>query len=553
MLAEIIKASWKKILRTNFLGLSISAAFLVYALYLVFVAVSPEEAARQSALVFPLLSVLLSSGLIREEFEQNQIYPFLSRFPANRFFIGKALAVVLIIFSIYALLGISSAIMILASPDPWLSSQVFISLLRGFILAFYFTSLGILLANRLKGAANFAVILLLEVLAIILAEKSFGFLRVIESGQANNLTLKNIVWLLILPLRDNLLPWQLITLLVVSFFFMLCAYSVFKHHADKINLKLIEAGAESGFLLKASGLKKTFQEGFLKRKTREALKGVDITIKPGKITGFLGPNGAGKSTTIKIILNFLRPESGTVEFVTGQQSPQRRQHPDIGYLQELAGLFPFLTPRETLYLVARNKGLTWEESAREIQRLAEKLALTEHLDRRLKNLSKGTVQKVALAVAILGQPDLLIFDEPFTGLDPIVMHEIRNLIMELKQAGQTIFLSSHLLPEVERLCEEVILINEGQVVCHGEIEQLKTAWQVAKLIKENPAAGEKTRLILGEEFRDKGFAHLAGSLEKLLQDEMISQNLKQVLVPDLEKLFLESVMGKSTETSGPVN
>jgi ABC-2 type transport system ATP-binding protein len=316
---------------------------------------------------------------------------------------------------------------------------------------------------------------------------------------------------------------------------------------------LIEAGAESGFLLKASGLKKTFQEGFLKRKTREALKGVDIAIKPGKITGFLGPNGAGKSTTIKIILNFLRPESGTVEFVTGQQSPQHRQHPDIGYLQELAGLFPFLTPRETLYLVARNKGLTWEESAREIQRLAEKLALTEHLDRRLKNLSKGTVQKVALAVAILGQPDLLIFDEPFTGLDPIVMHEIRNLIMELKQAGQTIFLSSHLLPEVERLCEEVILINEGQVVCHGEIEQLKTAWQVAKLIKENPAAGEKARLILGEEFRDKGFAHLAGSLEKLLQDEMISQNLKQVLVPDLEKLFLESVMGKSTETNGPVN
>jgi ABC-type transport system involved in multi-copper enzyme maturation permease subunit len=185
----------------------------------VFVAVSPEEAARQSALVFPLLSVLLSSGLIREEFEQNQIYPFLSRFPANRFFIGKALAVVLMIFSIYALLGISSAIMILASPAPQLSGQVFISLLRGFILAFYFTSLGILLANRLKGAANFAVILLLEVLAIILAEKSFGFLRVIESGQANNLTLKNIVWLLILPLRDQFRTWQLIVLLAFSSFF----------------------------------------------------------------------------------------------------------------------------------------------------------------------------------------------------------------------------------------------------------------------------------------------------------------------------------------------
>ena len=549
MVSEIIKITWKKILRTNFIGLIISAAFLGYGLYLVFVAASPEEAARQAVLIFPLVSVLLSGGLIREEFEQNQIYPFLSRFLASRFFIGKALAVVLIIFSIYALLGISSAVMFLASREPRLVAQVFILLFRGFILTFYFTSLGILLANRLKGAANFAVILLVEILAIILAEKSFGFLRVIESGQANDLTLKNMFWSLVLPLRDQFRSWQLIMLLVFSFFFIFCAYILFQNQADKRNLKLIEAGAESGFLLRGTGLKKTFYEGWFKRKIREALKGVDISIKRGKITGFLGPNGAGKSTTIKIILNFLRPDSGNVEFVPSQQRLRRSKYPDIGYLQELSGLYPFLTPRETFYLVARNKGLTRAEAASEIERLAEKLTLTEHLDRRLKNLSKGTVQKVALAVAILGHPDLLIFDEPFTGLDPIVMHEIRNLILELKEEGQTIFLSSHLLPEVERLCDEVVLINEGQVVCHGEIEQLKTAWRVAKLIQENQEAGERARLILGEEVRVKDFVHLINSLAKLLQDEMISMNLKQIPTPDLEKLFLESVMENSTGVS----
>lgn len=541
MLSETIFLTWKKILRTNFIAVIICSAFVIYAFYLIFIADAPEEAARQSTLIFPLLSVLLSSGLIRDEFDQNQIYPFLSRFPAQRLFMGKVLAVIIIIFSIYGLLGTSAMITILAGHDFKATAQIFNCLLRGLILSFYLTSLGILLATQIKGAANFVAILLTEVLVIILAEKSFGFLKVLEAGQANAFTPKNLTWLLLLPIRDQLVTWQLFTLFAVFFAFIFLALALFKHQSDKQNLKVVKAAQDANFLLKATRLKKTFHDGLLKRKTKEALKGVDFAIKPGKITGFLGPNGAGKSTTIKIILNFLRPEAGAVEFASSNNKQRHDKYPDIGYLQELSGLYPFLTPRETLYFVAKNKGMTKDEAGREIQNLAGKLSISDHLDRRLKNLSKGTMQKVALAMAILGQPDILIFDEPFTGLDPIIMHEIRNLILELKQAGKTIFLSSHLLSEVEKLCDEVILINEGHIVCAGEITRLKLAWQISELAKKNGQVAKRIREILNTEKFDLKFTSFLDSGEKLLKDETIAAHLAEAPVPDLEKIFLECV------------
>lgn len=204
MLSETISLTWKKILRTNLISVIVCSAFVIYAFYLVFIARSPEEAARQSALIFPLLSVLLSSRLIRDEFEQNQIYPFLSRFPAQRLFLGKVLALIIVILLIYLVIGISAAIMIFARHNSEATLPIFNFLLCGLILSFYFTSLGILLVSRLKGAANFVVILLTEVLVIILAEKRFGLLRVLEAGQANTFTLKNLSWLILLPIRDHL-------------------------------------------------------------------------------------------------------------------------------------------------------------------------------------------------------------------------------------------------------------------------------------------------------------------------------------------------------------
>jgi ABC-2 type transport system ATP-binding protein len=172
----------------------------------------------------------------------------------------------------------------------------------------------------------------------------------------------------------------------------------------------------------------------------------------------------------------------------------------------------------------------------------EKLSLNEHLDRKIKTLSKGTVQKVAFGVATIGQPDLLIFDEPYTGLDPIIMYEIRNLIIELKKQRTTIFLFSHLLPEVERVCDEVVLINNGKIVCTGEIAKLKSAWQVFQAVRNNLELAERISQRIGENIVDKSLSYFVGlELKPSLQDEKLAEALKQVPVPDVEKIFLESL------------
>lgn len=540
--------TWKKISRTNLTGITICSALIAYDLYLIFIGGSIESAAYNSFLVLPFLLVILTSGLIREEFEYNQIYPFLSRLRASYLFAGKVLVIVIIICSIYLVLAASAAIMILAGHESEATARVFSLFLRGFVLSFYFSSLGLLLATRLKGVANFALIFFAEFIVIIFAEEKFGILKMLEARKSQAFSLKNLAWLLILPIRDRLADWHLFSLFAVSIIFIFSAFYIFKQQSDKHNMKLINVDGTNNFLLQTTGLKKTYKEGLIRRKTKEALKGVDIQIKPGRITGFLGPNGAGKSTTIKIILNFLKPEAGKVEFSPPNHRSSRNKCPDIGYLPELAGLYPFLTPRECLYFMARNYGMNYEDAINETQKLAEKLTFSEHLDRRVKNLSKGTVQKVALAAAILGQPDLLVFDEPFTGLDPIIMHEIRNLILELKQSSQTIFLSSHLLPEVEKLCDEVILINEGQILYAGEIARLKTAWQVYELSRRDTRVAARIQEILGPERFALKFSSLQNYFEIILNDQTIAGYVNEMPSPDLEKIFLGCVMENKTET-----
>ena len=167
----------------------------------------------------------------------------------------------------------------------------------------------------------------------------------------------------------------------------------------------------------------------------------------------------------------------------------------------------------------------------------------EYLDSRIKNLSKGTRQKVALGVAASGQPDFLIFDEPYTGLDPLIMYEVRNLILKLKAKGITIFLSSHLLPEVEKVCEEVVLINRGKIICGGEIERLKTNWQIFQVIKDNPELATRLEKLSGEKLSGQDFNSVAGlNLESVLEAAELQEKLKNIPPPDVEKIFLESVI-----------
>ncbi|MCX8159756.1 MAG: ATP-binding cassette domain-containing protein [Candidatus Saccharicenans sp.] len=542
MLWEVIKVTWKKIFRTNTISVIVISAFLLYCLYLIFVARSPEEGARNLQVLFAFLAVLLSGGLVYDEFESRQIDPFLTRLTISSLFWGKFMAVVLLIFLAYVLVGLSALASLAVNGELSSFTQLLRILGRGLVQVIYFSAAGFLLATRLKGVMNFAAILVIEIFALYFSEKYFEMLKFISSGGLEKFRLKTAVWLLLAPVWAQPTTWQMALLLVGAIGFVLWAFLVFRSRARKKNLLL--AGPDEGQVrLRVSGLKMTYPEGLLRRRRKEALKGVDFSIKPGRLTGFLGPNGAGKTTTLRIILELLKPQAGRVEYFPARKDGVHCQKPRIGYLQETASLYPFLTVRETLYLVARNEGLPKHQASELTVSLAEKLQLGEHLDRSLKNLSKGTVQKVAFGVATIGQPEFLVFDEPYTGLDPLIMYEIRNLILELKEKGTTIFLSSHLLPEVEKICDEVILINRGKIVCSGEIEKLKTAWQLYQAARQSPALVERISTILNNDIRDKSFGYFAGlRLEPLLRDELVVAALKDVPVPDVEKMFLDSVM-----------
>jgi len=545
MIGEVIKITWKKILRTSQLQVVILLAYLLYCLYLIFFARSPEQGADNMGLIFAFLSVLLSGGLIRDEFESREIDPLIVRFRISDLFWGKFLSVIILILLSYILVALACLVGLAINHEWSDAGQILKILGRHLVPTIYISSAGFFLACFLKGVMNFVSILLIEVAASYASEKFFQMSELLERSQSGRFNLATAYIQIFMPGWKGNFGWQLIYLLILSALFIFLSYVVFKSMATKNNLQ-VAPSPENGELLalRVRGLKKTYKEGFLSRKGKEALKGVDFSIPRNKLTGFLGPNGAGKTTTLRIILNLLKPQAGQVIYIPEKTNSLPAANPKIGYLQESASLYPFLTVKEMLLFAARGAGLSRSEASERVPTLVDKLGLNEHLNRRIKTLSKGTVQKVAFGVATIGQPDLLIFDEPYTGLDPIIMYEIRNLILELKARGTTIFLSSHILPEVERVCDEVVLINKGKIVCSGEIEKLKTSWRVYQLLKSREELAARLTEKLGQNLSGVGFSYFTSlNLEPVLQEESLVEELKQIPSPDMEKIFLDGVVG----------
>ena len=545
MIGEVIKVTWKKILRTSQIQVVIVLAYLLYCLYLIFFVRSPEQGAANMGLIFSFFSVLLSGGLIRDEFESREIDPLVVRFRISDLFWGKFLSVITLILLSYILVAFACLVG-LAISHEWLDVSRILKILgRQLVPTIYICSAGFFLACFLQGVMNFVGIILIEIAAIFAFEEVFQMSELLERSQLGTFNLTNAFILTFMPGWTGNFGWQLIYLLILSALLIFLSWLVFKSMASKDNL-LVASNPESfgEKALSICGLKKTYKEGFLNRKGKEALKGVDFSIARNKLTGFLGPNGAGKTTTLRIILNLLKPEAGEVTYIPEKKQSLPAATPKIGYLQESASLYSFLTVKEMFLFAARGAALSCDEASELVPSLVDKLGLTEHLNRRIKTLSKGTLQKVAFGVATIGQPDLLIFDEPYTGLDPIIMYEIRNLILELKARGTTIFLSSHLLPEIERVCDEVILINNGKIVCSGEIEKLKTSWRVYKAIQGKNELAARLNQKLGENLQGKSFNYFARlNLEPVLQDESLAEELKQIPSPDMERIFLDGISG----------
>lgn len=220
--------------------------------------------------------------------------------------------------------------------------------------------------------------------------------------------------------------------------------------------------------IQTRGLNKTF--GRRARKRIQAVKDLSLEVPVGQVYGFLGPNGAGKSTTIRMLLGLIYPTSGDA-YLYGQHV--RRQHGvlrRVGALVEGAAFYPFLSGRRNLEVLARTANCY--DPAR-IETLLAQVGLAERAAQRVKGYSTGMKQRLGLAAALLGDPDLLILDEPTNGLDPSGMHEIRTFIRELAdEHGKTVFLSSHLLGEVEQVCDRVAIINLGEIVREGVVEEL---------------------------------------------------------------------------------
>lgn len=223
-------------------------------------------------------------------------------------------------------------------------------------------------------------------------------------------------------------------------------------------------------VIRVEGLKKEFRQGLFMRRVL-AVKDISFRVERGDIFGFLGPNGAGKTTTIKMLTGLIRPSSGKAELF-GDAVPSRRALARIGFLPENPYVYPYLTPTEFVELCGRLSGLSAAAARSRCRQVLGQVGIAYAADRPVRRLSKGMLQRTGLAAALVADPELLILDEPMSGLDPVGRKEVRDLIVEERTRGRTIFFSTHILNDVETLCDRVTILRKGEVVVTGAISEL---------------------------------------------------------------------------------
>ena len=203
----------------------------------------------------------------------------------------------------------------------------------------------------------------------------------------------------------------------------------------------------------------------------EAVREISLTVPHGQVYGFLGPNGAGKTTTIKACMDLIRPTAGTIRLY-GKEPGDSAVKQRIGYLPEQPYFYDYLKPQEILDFFGRLFGLDRAERKRRIDRLLDRVGLNHARNRALRKFSKGMLQRLGIAQALLNDPDLLVLDEPMSGLDPMGRKDIRDLIIEERQKGKTVFFSTHILSDVEYLCDRVAIVVGGTVRREGMLTDL---------------------------------------------------------------------------------
>jgi len=237
-------------------------------------------------------------------------------------------------------------------------------------------------------------------------------------------------------------------------------------------METLNAGNYAPLMVEAKGLVKVFRDFWRRPKVR-AVDGIDFNVGSGEIVGLLGPNGSGKSTTIKMLLGLLFPSEGSVR-VLGE-SPQRvTARQQIGYLPEVSELYLFLTPRETLDFYGRLFDLKPKTRRSRIEQLLEMVGLTHAADRQVGEFSMGMKRRVGLAQALVNDPQLLVLDEPTAGLDPPACRQVKDTMLAMVRRGKSIVLSSHLLADVESVCDRLVILYNGRIRAQGSVKELLT-------------------------------------------------------------------------------
>jgi ABC-2 type transport system ATP-binding protein len=286
-------------------------------------------------------------------------------------------------------------------------------------------------------------------------------------------------------------------------------------------------------------LSKDYPYGFLHLKKRTSLEDLTMQVETGEVFGFLGPNGAGKSTTIKLLMGLIFPTTGTAR-ILGKSISDVSMHSNIGYLPEQPYFYDYLTAAEVLDYFARFHDFTEADRRARVQRMLKKVGLETARKIQLRKYSKGMLQRVGLAQAILHDPQVVILDEPMSGLDPLGRREVRDIILELKREGRTVLFSTHILSDAEMLCDRVGVIVGGKLRGVGAPEEivglksqgmeilfeLTVHGSITALLSKATRTGDRYRVQVGEEELYAALDQLRGAGAKVLSVSQVKPTLE---------------------------
>jgi ABC-2 type transport system ATP-binding protein len=284
-----------------------------------------------------------------------------------------------------------------------------------------------------------------------------------------------------------------------------------------------------------------------------AVDDVSFSVDKGEFFGLLGPNGAGKTTTIRIMLDIFKPDTGTVRILGGSMTEVKKNQ--IGYMPEERGLYQDVALDTCLVYLASLKGMKKADIRKRLDFYLDKFDLAAHKHKKVKELSKGMQQKAQIIITLLHQPELLIIDEPFSGLDPVNTQMVKDLLRELHQQGSTVIMSTHQMHQVEELCDRILLVNHGQTLLYGPLEEIRRNFSGhAVLVRTTQPLPELPGVLSIEKVNSSLKLNLAQdvspqSILQVLVDHEIAVEQFEIALPGLDEIFIRVVKDQAE----PVN